>query len=92
MFAFLTPTSIDFLHLYKVFDQLTGHMTYFIFQPPYTQPKNPVFFKFFWAKNPQPKIFFVKKENQPVLTTKTIEVKYFKVKHKVLKNSLHSQI
>jgi hypothetical protein len=25
-------------------------------------------------------------------TTKTMEVKYFKVKHKVLKNSLHGQI
>jgi hypothetical protein len=25
-------------------------------------------------------------------TTKTMEVKYFKVKHKVLKNSLHGQL
>jgi hypothetical protein len=34
MFAFLTPKSIYFLHLYKISDRLMGHMAYFIFEPP----------------------------------------------------------
>jgi hypothetical protein len=37
IFAFLTPKSIYFLHLYKISDRLMGHMTYFIFEPPSAQ-------------------------------------------------------
>jgi hypothetical protein len=32
------------------------------------------------------------KKNWPLLTTKTMEVNFFKVKHKILKNSLHNQV
>jgi hypothetical protein len=33
IFTFLTPKSIYFLDLYKIFDQLMGRMTYFTFEP-----------------------------------------------------------
>jgi hypothetical protein len=32
IFAFLTPKSTYFLHIYKISDRLMGHMTYFIFE------------------------------------------------------------
>jgi hypothetical protein len=38
---------------------------------------------------------FCGEKNQPKLattTTKTMQVKYFKVKHKILRNSIHGQI
>jgi hypothetical protein len=55
-FAFLTPKSMYFLHLYKISDRLMGHMTYFIFEPPSAQPRDPADSKLFWAKNTQPQI------------------------------------
>jgi hypothetical protein len=33
-----------------------GHMTYFIFEPPSTQPRDPADSKIFWAKNTQHQI------------------------------------
>jgi hypothetical protein len=55
-FAFLTPKSTYFLHLYKISDRLMGHMTYFIFEPPSAQPRDPADSKLFWAKNTQHQI------------------------------------
>jgi hypothetical protein len=56
IFAFLTPKTIYFLHLYKISNRLMGHMTYFIFEPPSPQPRDPADSKFFWAKNTQHQI------------------------------------
>jgi hypothetical protein len=55
-FAFLAPKSIYFLYLYKISNRLMGHMTYFIFEPPSAQPRNPADSKFFWAENTQHQI------------------------------------
>jgi hypothetical protein len=52
-FCLLTPKSVYFLHLYKISDRLMGHMTYFIFEPPSAQPRDPADSKFFSAKNTQ---------------------------------------
>jgi hypothetical protein len=36
-----TPKSVYFHHLYKISDRLMGHMTYFMFEPPSAQPRDP---------------------------------------------------
>jgi hypothetical protein len=41
IFAFLTPESAYFLHLYTNSDRLMSHMTYFISEPPSAQPSDP---------------------------------------------------
>jgi hypothetical protein len=47
IFAFLPAKSIYFLHIYKISDRLMSHMTYFIFEPPSVQPRDPADSKFF---------------------------------------------
>jgi hypothetical protein len=47
---------MDISHDHTDFGPQMGHMTYFIFEPPSAQPRDPADSKFFWAKNTQHQI------------------------------------